>query len=487
MITNGGDAPALPAPARGLGAPRYVAATVVLVVGLPALTAALVPERDDLAYATPVLLVLVLVVAVALLGGLRVALPAAVLGGLTLNWFFTPPYGRLRVEQSEQLVVLGVYLGVAVAVSAIVGLAARRTAEADRASAEAQALASLAGAALAEQQTLPDLLDRVRQVFGMREVLLLESGPDGWAIAASATAGAPLDPEAKETELRVPAGPTLELAVRGPALFAEDQRVLRHFAAAAATALEGRRLGTQAEAAARLAATDRVRVALLAAVGHDLRTPLAAVKAAVSGLRQSDVTYGEAERQELLETIEVGADRLQSLVENLLDASRLEAGAVSVTAGPVGLDEVVGRAVLALGEPERQRMHLDLPEGLPDVRADAGLLERVFFNLIDNALRYSPAGTIVTVRGRSRHGTVDCEIIDHGRGIPKHDREAMFTPFQQFGDRMAGGTGLGLSVAKGFADAMGATLTASSTHAGGLTMRLTLPLADQDHDRVPPL
>ena len=486
MITTAAGDPALPAPSRGLGAPRYVAAVAVLVVGLPLLTAALVPERDDLSYATPVLLVLVLVVAVALLGGLRVALPAVGLGGLTLNWFFTPPYGRLIVERSDQLVVLGVYLAVALAVSAVVALAARRTAEASRASAEARELASLAGAALAEQQTLPDLLERVRLVFGMREVELLESGPDGWSVAASASADAPPDAGADETELRVPAGPALELNVRGPTLFAEDQRVLRHFAAAAATALEGRRLSAQAEAAARLEAADRVRVALLAAVGHDLRTPLAGVKAAVSGLRQRDVTYTEAERQELLATIEIAADRLQALVENLLDASRLEAGAVSVSAGPVGLDEVVGRAVLGLGEPERQRMHLDLPEGLPDVHADAGLLERVFFNVIDNALRYSPSGTIVTVRGRTRDDTVVCEVIDHGRGVPEQDRKALFTPFQRLGDRTSGGTGLGLSVAKGLADAMGVRITAHHTHPGGLTMRLTLPLVHEDHAPVPP-
>jgi K+-sensing histidine kinase KdpD len=250
--------------------------------------------------------------------------------------------------------------------------------------------------------------------------------------------------------------------VSGPELFAEDRRVLAAFAEAAGTALEGRRLAQQAEAAE---AVDRLRTALLAAVGHDLRTPLAGVKAAVSSLRSQDVTWTPQESAELLATIEESADRLEGLVANLLDASRLQAGALSVSLAPVGLDEVAARAVA--GMPGRERVRLDVPESLPPVLADAGLLERVVANLVENALRHDP-GTVVVAGAAGR-----LSVVDHGPGIA--DPSLAFAPFQRLGDRSGTGVGLGLAVAKGFVEAMGGTLTPTTTDGGGLTMTVVLP------------
>ena len=242
------------------------------------------------------LLVLLLVVAVALVGGLRPAVPAALVGGLSLNYFFTPPVHQFTVDRPQDLLVLGVYLAVAVAVSVVVDLAARRTAEGARAAAEAQALSTVAGSTLGAQQTLPALLERVRSAFGASEVAMLDTV--GGVQVSVATVGAPADGDAEQV---VPAGTGAVLVVRGPQLFAEDRRVLTAFAEAAATALEGRRLAEQASQAE---AVDRLRTALLAAVGHDLRTPLAGVKAAVSSLRQDDVSWTPQESAELLETID---------------------------------------------------------------------------------------------------------------------------------------------------------------------------------------
>jgi len=469
--------PGLPVVSAGLSGRRRLVAAVLLLTGLPALTAVLVHGRDRLSYATPLLLVLILVVAVALIGGLRVALPAALLGGLVLNWFFTPPYNTLLVERSDQALALAVYLGFAVAVSVIVDLAARRTAEATRARAEARALSSLAGATLAETQTLPDLLERVRNTFRMREVSLLEPGPDAWLTVATVTSGEPEpgEADARDVELRVPAGGDVVLRARGPELFAEDQRVLASFAEAAGTALEGRRLAMQAQDRARLEAADRMRTALLAAVGHDLRTPLAGIKAAVSSLRQGDVEFSASERDELLETVETSADRLQALLANLLDASRLQAGALSVRSQPVGLDEIAGRVLLAMPEVDGERVVLHVPDDLPDALADPGLLERVLTNLLDNALRHAPRGSIVTLRAWEQPGLVVCEIVDHGPGVPTVRREQMFAPFQRLNDRTPGGVGLGLAVARGFTEAMAGSLTPRDTRGGGLTMRVTLP------------
>jgi two-component system sensor histidine kinase KdpD len=472
-------APALPAGFTGLGRGRRAAGAVLVVLGLAALVLAREPVRH-LPPAVPVLLVLLLLVAGALLGGNRVALPGAVAGALLLNWFFTPPFGTLDVDSPEEIVVFGVFLVVAAAVSWVVDLAARRTAEAARARAEAEALSSLAGTAMAEQRTLTDVLARVRQVFGMREAALLERRDDAWAVVEASADGTP--PQPGERELRVPSGEDLVLSVRGPELFAADRRVLASFADAAAGALHGRRVAQRAAEAAQLEAADRMRATLLAGVGHDLRTPLAAVKAAVSTLRQPDVAWTAEETAELLATIEASADRLQGLVGNLLDASRLEAGAVSTVLQRVRLEELVGRALLERGSLDR--VELAIPEDLPDVLADVGLAERVLANVLDNAFRHG-GGAGVTVRGSRGPGVVRCEVVDHGPGVPVGSAPALFAPFSRLdghgpgplGDRAAGGLGLGLSVARGFAEAMGGTLDAVPTPGGGLTVRLTLPAA----------
>jgi K+-sensing histidine kinase KdpD len=477
---------ALPGGFTGLGRHRHRAGAALLGVGLLALALAHEPARR-LDYAVPVLLVLTLVIAAALFGGMRVALPGAVAGALLLNWFLTPPYGTLLIASAEQVLVLTVYLGVAVAVSWVVDLAARRTAEAARARAEAEALSGLAGATLAEHRTLPDLLSQVRQVFGMREAALLERDRGGWVVVEASGAG---PPDAGEHQLRVPAGQDLALRVSGPELFAPDLRVLTSFAEAAAGALVARRLAERAAAAARLEAADRMRTTLLAGVGHDLRTPLASVKAAVSSLRQDDVAWTPAQTAELLATIEAGADRLQRLVGNLLDASRLQAGVVSTAPERVRLEELIGSALLDL-----DRLHaveLDVPEDLPDVLADVGLAERVLANVLENALRHGAAGT-VTVRGGlgPQPGTVVCDVIDHGPGVPPGSETALFAPFTRLdesgalGDRGAGGLGLGLAVARGFAEAMHGSLVARQTPGGGLTLRLTLPLAPAPRGAAP--
>jgi K+-sensing histidine kinase KdpD len=426
---------------------RQLLGGVLAVVGLPVVTGGLVRARDDLSLATPVLVVLLLVVGVALVGGLRPAVPAALGGGLALSYFFTPPLHRFSIARQDHVVVLAVYLAVAVAVSVVVDLAARRTAEAARAQVEAAALSSVAGATLGEQETLPALLERVRAVFGAHEVSLVDALGVQVAVVGA--------PEPDDVEQSVPGGAT-RLVVRGPELFAEDRRVLRAFADAAATALEGRRLARQAQDAE---AVDRLRTTLLAAVGHDLRTPLAGVKAAVTSLRSAEVVWQPEEEAALLETIEESADRLQGLVTNLLDASRLQAGALSVSLAAVGLDEVVARALTGLQG--RERVVVDVPETLPPVITDAGLLERVVANLVDNAVRADPGEVVVRATARG------FEVVDHGPGLVE-----VPPPFGT--DRTAGGAGLGLLVVRGFLDALGGRLEPTPTPGGGLTMRVVL-------------
>ncbi len=436
----------------GLTAGRQLAGAAIALVGLPAGTAVLAANRDQLSYATPVLLMLLVVVVIALVGGLRPAVPAAVGGALLLNYFFTTPLHEFAVDRPQDLVVLAVYLAVAVSVSTVVDLAARRTAQAARAEAEAEALSFVAGETLGSHETLPALLERVRVAFGASEVTMLADRRRPSSVVASVGAAEPDD-----VHQLVPAGAQAALVVGGPQLFAADLRVLAAFAEASATALEGRRL---AEQAATAEAVDRLRTVLLAAVGHDLRTPLAGAKAAVSSLRQTDITWSGAESAELLETIEGSVDRLQALVSNLLDASRLQSGALSVRLERVGLDEVVARALAGL--PGRERVTVDVPESLQPVLTDAGLLERVVANLVDNALRHAPGP--VAVLGTQGH----LRVVDHGPGLP-------VVP-QGFGtDRTGGGVGLGLVVVRGFLEALGGQLETAPTEGGGLTMTVVLP------------
>jgi K+-sensing histidine kinase KdpD len=459
----------------GLSWRRQLAGLGLAIAGLPLLTLLLRHTRDSLALDGQVLLYLLAVVIVALVGGVAPAVVAAIASVFAINYYFVEPLHTLEVAHADQAVALVVFVFVALVVSGAVEVATRRARAARHAAREAETLSALAGADFDERDALHAVLERARRTFGMESVVLKarERASGEWVDAESAGWG----PTGEEEPLRfdVAVG-AVRLVGRGPELFAEDQRVLRAFAAAAQTAYEGRKLSTRAGEARDLAVMDRQRTALLAAVGHDLRTPLAGIKAAVSTLRQTDVEWSARDRDDLLATIEESADRLDGIVANLLDASRLQAGAFSVQARAVALDEVVGAALLAVADATPEKVRVDVPEDLPLVQADPGLLERVFVNLLDNAVRYGGEAEVSASAGEF---SAKVRISDHGPGVPEEQRERLFEPFQRLGDRdgAVSGMGLGLSVARGFTEAMGGTLIADRAEDGGLLMRLVLPLA----------
>jgi len=304
----------------------------------------------------------------------------------------------------------------------------------------------------------------------MTTVTLLD-GIGGWVVAA---AGPP--PPEEAPALAVTVGDRVRLRGYGPPLFGEDQLLLRTLAEAAARVWDRQELAAEAVRAHQLAETDRVRSALLAAVSHDLRTPIASIKTAASGLRHDELALTADDEAELLEAIEDGADRLAALVDNLLAMSRIQAGALTVDLRPVMLEEVVDRAVVDAA-PGAIRVALD--PGLPPVLADAGLLERVIANLVDNALRFSPPGVPVQICAGSRPdahgGLVQLRVVDHGPGVPVDRWTEMFTPFQRLGDTTTGGVGLGLAIARGLTEAIGGAVTPEHTPGGGLTMLVDLP------------
>ncbi|MGY2876802.1 two-component system, OmpR family, sensor histidine kinase KdpD [Marmoricola sp. URHA0025 HA25] len=480
IVTHGERArgPNLPRAGGALSRQRRVRGLLIAVVLPPLLTLLLVPFRSSVNLVSDMLLFLLMTVVVALVGGLLPALVTAVSGSVLLNFFFTPPFHTLTIRDTNNALALFVFILVATLVSSVVDLAARRTREAARAASEARVLAGLAGSVLGGEEALLEMLERVRETFGLRSATLFEKGEAGWDRLASA---GPPCAEPSEAETEVPAGDGLVLALRGGLLQAEDQRLIGALAAQVGLVHDRIRLAGEAAEAAPLAAADRMRTALLAAVGHDLRTPLAAAKASVSSLLSSDIRLGDEDRRELLVTADESLDRLAGLVSNLLDMSRLQAGALSLHMGPVRLDEVVARAVDNLGSDGRPL--LDMPEDLPEVYADPGLLERVLANLVMNAQRFSPRDRPPLVTASRLGDRVEIRVVDRGPGISEADRERVFLPFQRLGDTdNTTGVGLGLALARGLTEAMHGTLEPDETPGGGLTMVVALEAV---HENVP--
>lgn len=464
---------------RPLSRRRRLFGSLLALIGLPLLTAALVPVRHDLSLPSSVLIFLLLVVAVATVGGMEPAVFAAVVAFLLLNWYFTPPYGTLTIAQHDHVLAMIVFVAVAVLVSAVVEFAAASAARAARSDAEAQLVARLARDAPAEVG-LTTVLQELRNTFPLSAVRVEEQreATGDWSVVAEER-GDEL-PEA-ERVIPVPDDSALRLVLTGPARFAEDERILSRFATAVGTAVRSARLAEQAARAERLAAAESLRSALLAAVGHDLRTPLSGIKAAVSTLRQSDVAWSPEEQAELYETIESSADQLGRILANLLDLSRIEAGPVRAVLEPVMLDGAVAEALHSVGSPP---VTWDIPEDLPPVRADPGLLERVVANLVANAVQHGRtshdgrSGLVLRARPEPAGTAVLLSVIDAGPGVPDADLDRIFAPFQRLDDRRRGeGLGLGLAVARGFLDAMGGTIAASRTPGGGLTVTVRLPVA----------
>jgi two-component system, OmpR family, sensor histidine kinase KdpD len=460
----------LPNVGGALSLRRKLIGFVLVAVGLPVLTLALIPGRSPATLTTDVLVYQLFVVIVAVVGGIWPALVAAIGAAFCLDYFFVPPLYVVRIAEPLHFVTLIFFLIVAVIVSLVVDQTARRTRAANRSAAESEVLVSIASGVIGGKDAIEALVERLREAFGMTSVALVENG----VIVSSSLDEAAASPSDEETTL--PLGTTAELKLRGKTLAASDRKILGAFVSQLESALERRRLTAEAEGIAPLAAADRMRSALLAAVGHDLRRPLAAATAAVTALRSTEVTLSKSDRAELLETADESLTELAKVITDLLDVSRLQAGVLGVTLEPVALKEVLGDVLdelrLAPGA-----VQLDLGE-VQAVSADPALLQRVLVNLLANALRYSPAGSPPVVTTSEFGDRVQIRVIDRGPGIPTARREEVFLPFQRLGDTdNTAGIGLGLALAKGFVEGMGGTLEAEDTPGGGLTMVVELGVA----------
>jgi two-component system, OmpR family, sensor histidine kinase KdpD len=447
----------LPSRRRTLSTARLIAGPVAGLVLPVLLTAVLTQLRGTVNLTSEALLFLLTVVGVACIGGVVSALIASVTASLLLNYWFIPPAGQFTLEDPNALLALGVFAVVAATVAAVVDRSLRLSRRSARVTAEAETMSSLAGSIVRGGATIPALLERTRETFGAESAELLDEPSDRDGVAS------------------VPAGPGAYLVLRGRTLSSSERRVLAAFAAHVGSAVERARLAEAAAEVEPVRAADRMRTALLRAVGHDLRTPLAAGWAAVTSLRSRDVEFSAEDRDELLATADESMAKLNRLVENLLDLSRLQAGVLTLNLRATTLEEILPMALA-----DTPGVEVTDTEEIPAMEADPPLLERVIANLVGNAVRHTPPGKKVLVTASALAGRVELRVVDRGPGVPTDGRERLFEPFQRLGDTdNTTGLGLGLALARGLTEAMNGTLTPEDTPGGGLTMVVSLPFAEQ--------
>jgi two-component system, OmpR family, sensor histidine kinase KdpD len=503
---------------------RQLAGWLLAVIGMPALVLALVPLRGTLGEAGSLPELLFGVVIVALVGGPWPALTGALLGFLLADYYLIPPLHSLTINRTGDAAGLVTFLVVAAIVSGVIDRLTRRGLQVARARSESEALARLAGGAiLAPQEALPNLVAELRTTFGAEAVAILVPDGEGWKVLATAGVTVPQSPEGAAYSAELNEGSVL--VVTGDALTADDRRLLYAFVSQLRAVQERQQLTETAAAITDLEQANELRMAVLTAISHDLRTPLASIKASATSLLSDEVSWSEEDRRTFYETIDTEAARLDTLVGNLLDLTRLQTGVVPVQLTAVGLEEVVFAALSSLSTTTAS-VRTDVPETLPAVLADPALLERSVANLLSNALAWNQPGAEVLVSGGettaraglvaagARSGSSDgspfaadepssggepsvvstelqhlvrsteasrleLRISDHGPGIPDDKRGEVFAPFERLGDRpgQGDGVGLGLAVARGFVELMGGTLALEDTPGGGLTAVISLPLA----------
>jgi two-component system sensor histidine kinase KdpD len=502
-VARVGDVPGTQAPKGSVTVRRTVVASTAALATMAVTTAVMYAARPHLAVATAAVVLVVPVIVGVSMGGFATGVGAAVLGFFVYDWFFIPPYGTLTVGSAQDWVALGVYLVVVLIVARLVEVQqlARRDA-----TFRTEAIRRLFEVSehLIGEQTLDELLTLVvtivHETFGTRWVALLL--PVEGELTIAATAGEPIGDEERADALG-PSGatqsmalvgapgdvrrvaltavqrPVGQLVVAGATLTAFERQLLGTFANEAALAIERSRLREQALRADLLEEVDRWRSAMVGAVSHDLRTPLASIKAAVSTLREPGLTLSSSDHTELLETIEDQSDHLAMLVANLLDMARLEAGTLAIRSEPLALVDVVASArAAARGALGHHVLAVEIPDDLPLVEVDPVLITQVLANLLTNAAQHAPDGTPITVAASEGNGLIEVSVRDKGPGVPEEDRERIFHML----DRNAGSgrAGLGLAISTAFVQAHGQRLVVTDAPGGGASFVFQVPIAELD-------
>lgn len=462
----------------GPGALRWLRPAVVLA--FPAAVTALAALPGEVSTSSAAMAFVLAVASAAVVAGTAAGLSVSVLSFLSLNFFFTPPVGTLSVRKTEDLVALVVFLIVSATVSALVSRAVAQRSRAEVREREARLLQHLGTRLLSGEEA-----EKVLARFGNSAIELL--GLKGYA--AEVTGGSAVsagDPSrAGLVEERFPLfvrdekiGAIRTYVEPGNELGEAERQLVKTFAAQLSLALEGARMATMARSAKLDADRSKMQAALLSSVTHDLRTPLASITASVTGLLDDEASFDDRQRHELLETIRQEAVRLNRLVGNLLDLSRLRAGALTPSRRPAAVDEVI-EGVLARMEPQlrRHKLNVVLRESLPQIPVDVVQLDQVLTNILENAAKYSPEGTEISVSAARWEDTVQVRIADQGKGIPRELRIEVFEPFaRETSDGR--GSGLGLAIAHAVVHAHDGTIWAEDAPGGGTAIVFRLPIRE---------
>jgi two-component system, OmpR family, sensor histidine kinase KdpD len=440
------------------------------VSALALVTAAIYLFREAVPVLSLGVLYLFAVLPVAVLWGRRYAIAVAIASMLAFNFFFLPPKHTLRLADSENWFALAVYLATAVVVSDLAARARRRAAEAEQREREEALLAELS-IALLQGERLTAELDRIGQA-----VARVLGGQRG-----RVELGRVGDPRPGETVLALEAGSRRVGALYLTADTEPDRSIQHRFipalASLLAVAIEREELQREALAAERLRLSDSIKTTILRAVSHDLRSPLTAIRVAAESLMSASLHLSDEDRAGQLATVLAESRRLERLVANLLDLSRLQSGAAVPGRELIAADELVGQALGQVGGTDA-RVRVELPADVPLLEVDPIQVERALANLIENAIRFSPPAEEVVVVVSADATEVVIRVIDHGPGVDERDLERIFEPFEQSGEGDRHGTGLGLAISRGFANANGGSVRAESTPGKGASFVLTLPAAE---------
>jgi two-component system sensor histidine kinase KdpD len=455
-----------------------VQAVVVLGFILPLVNMILARFRHSFNLTTNTLVLLIITLAIAIKAPIWLTTLGAIENFLFLNYLFTPPFHTLNISNKDDLLALLVFLAISVTASLILRKLEIRTAKLRQLSKEGLFLSNLAENIIRGHNSIPEILNNSRATFGLKEfaVVRKESADTSRDLTVIYGSIQTVSPEIADAEIVL--NSEYSLLANPPIIEPELRNLVTTFGSQVLILLERQILEENEKELSEIRQADQMRVALLNAVSHDLRGPLASSKAAISSLLNNDVTWTKEDREELLHSASHSLDQLNHLIENLLDMSRLEAGAIFLNWRNVGVEDAVSGAIKSLKSPT-DRIEISIDPELPPIKGDPILLERVIGNLLENALRFNPKDRTVTIAAFQIEDRIEIRVIDHGPGLPDKEKSKLFVPFQRLGDRdNSTGVGLGLAIVKGFTELMNGRISLEETHLGGLTMVLSFPIGD---------
>lgn len=460
------------------GTATAVQAAVVLVLVLPLVNVILAKFRHSFNLTTNTLVLLIITLAIAIKAPIWLTTLGAIENFLFLNYFFTPPFHTLNISNKDDLLALLVYLAISITASLILRKLEIRTAKLRQLSKEGLFLSRLAESIIRGHNSIQEILNNSCGAFGLKELAVARKSNAGEKSEFAVIYGSieAMSPDIIDAQIVL--NSEYSLLANPPISNPELRNLVTTFGSQVLILLERHILEENERELSEIRQADQMRVALLNAVSHDLRGPLASTKAAISSLQNNGVTWTDEDRDELLDSASHSLDQLNHLIENLLDMSRLEAGAIFLNWRNVGVEDVVSGAIKSL-KSRTDRIKISIDPELPPIKGDPILLERVIGNLLENALRFNPIERIVTIAAFQVEERIEIRVIDHGPGLSDKDKSKLFTPFQRLGDRdNSTGVGLGLAIVKGFTELMNGRIAIEETFQGGLTMVLSFPIGD---------